>query len=76
MSEQTFEIPEDWLVIAYTEYGKWYEVPDVGISINLARQLQYEDIITMVQKRKYGVDSNGVLVPTSVMELLIRRRRE
>jgi hypothetical protein len=75
MSEQIPIISDDWLAIAYTEYGKWYEIPGVGISIRDARQLHYNDIITMIQKRKYTLGSNNKLVPTSVIELWIRKKR-
>ena len=75
MTKELPAIPEEWLAIAYTEYGKWYEIPGVGISIKDARQLHYDDLITMIQKRKYGLDLTGQLVPTSAMELWIRKKR-
>lgn len=68
-------LPEEWTVIAYTEYGKWYLVENSIMSIQQARRLEEENYITMVQKRVFNTDLTGSLVPTSVMELMVRKKR-
>lgn len=68
-------LPKEWTVIAYTEYGKWYLVENSIMSIQQARRLEEENYITMVQKRVFNTDLTGSLVPTSVMELMVRKKR-
>lgn len=68
-------VPEDWLPVAYAEYGRWYEYEDAPYTIKQCRFLEANDIITMTQKRIFNVDSNGYKVPSPRIELLIRRRR-
>jgi hypothetical protein len=68
-------LPLDWLVIGYTEYGKWYSVDNSIMSIRQARDLEEQGYITMVQKRVYKMDILNNMVPTSVIELLVRKRR-
>jgi len=68
-------LPIEWVVIAYTEYGKWYSVENGIMSISQARDLEEQGYITMVQKRVYTEDLVGERIPTSVIELLVRKRR-
>lgn len=68
-------LPVEWVVIAYTEYGKWYSVENSIMSISQARDLEEQGYITMVQKRVYREDLVGERIPTSVIELLVRKRR-
>ena len=68
-------LPIEWVVIAYTEYGKWYSVENSIMSIRQARDLEEQGYITMVQKRVYREDLVGERIPTSVIELLVRKRR-
>lgn len=68
-------LPMDWVVIAYTEYGKWYSVDNSIMSIDEARDLEEQRYITMVQKRVFKENIEGRRIPTSVMELLVRKRR-
>lgn len=68
-------LPMEWVAIAYTEYGKWYSMENSIMSISQARDLEEQGYITMVQKRVYREDLMGKMVPTSVIELLVRKRR-
>lgn len=68
-------LPMEWVAIAYTEYGKWYSMENSIMSISQARDLEEQGYITMVQKRVYREDLMGKMVPTSVIELLVRKKR-
>lgn len=68
-------LPIEWVAIAYTEYGKWYSMENSIMSIRQARDLEEQGYITMVQKRVYREDLVGERIPTSVIELLVRKRR-
>jgi hypothetical protein len=71
----TGNIPVDWIPIAYAEYGRWYIYDNSPYTIEQSRWLEANDYITMTQKRLYVEDMYGNKVPTSKMELLIRKRR-
>lgn len=68
-------LPIEWVAIAYTEYGKWYSMKNSIMSISQAKDLEEQGYITMVQKRVYREDLMGKMVPTSVIELLVRKKR-
>ena len=69
------DLPDEFTAIAYTEYGKWYEIDNAIMSIIQARKLEYNGIITMVQKRVFTRDDKGKNIPTSIIQLLIRKKR-
>ncbi len=68
-------LPIEWVVIAYTEHGKWYSMENSIMSIGQAKDLEKQGYITMVQKRVCREDLVGNKVPTSVIELLVRKKR-
>ena len=68
-------LPEDWVAIAYSEHGRWYHFDNAAMSISKARELHEDNYITMVQKRIYTTNEEGKLIPTPIMELLVRKKR-
>ncbi len=68
-------VPDDWVAVAFAEYGRWYLYDNAPYTIKQCRYLEANDIITMTQKRVFIVGTDGKLTPSPKVELLIRKRR-